>query len=188
MGAELTARDGAASHGDSPRPHIERIARPRHDCPVEADIPTPPWLDGATAALVRAITAGVACRHSDLRAVILYGSVARRDERPLGDPKPSDVDLLLLFDLEPELSRIPYERRLAIFHSIERAHRRHLDAPREVNASPVVRDLADWDAAFVENVARDGLLLWARGPLPAPLAAISGRMLNVERQDTAATA
>jgi hypothetical protein len=33
-------------------------------------------------------------------------------------------------------------------------------------------DLAHWDAVFGENDARDGLLLWARGPLPPALAAV----------------
>lgn len=40
---------------------------------------------------------------------------------------------------------------------------------------PVVHDLADWDEMFVENVARDGLLLWARGPLPDVLAPVAER-------------
>ncbi len=34
------------------------------------------------------------------------------------------------------------------------------------------RTMRDWDTTFVANVARDGLLLWARGPLPAPLSAV----------------
>ncbi len=38
-----------------------------------------------------------------------------------------------------------------------------------------VRDLADWDLTFVESVARDGILLWARGPLPSSLADVASR-------------
>jgi predicted nucleotidyltransferase len=34
-------------------------------------------------------------RHPDLLVVILYGSVARHEERPLDVPDPSDVDLVL---------------------------------------------------------------------------------------------
>jgi predicted nucleotidyltransferase len=143
--------------------------------PDEATIAVVPWLDKDTAAGVRAVAAMVAHHHPDLRTVILYGSVARHDERPLDDPEPSDVDLLLLFDLEAELDRLPSERRSAIFHSIELALRQHREAPREIQAMPVVRNLADWDELFVENVARDGLLLWARGPLPEPLAAVEAR-------------
>jgi len=40
---------------------------------------------------------------------------------------------------------------------------------------PVASDLAGLDACFVENVARDGRLLWARGPLPTALAPIAAR-------------
>lgn len=73
------------------------------------DIRVVPWLDAETASLVLDLAATVACRHADLRAVILYGSIARHVERPLAGRHPSDVDVLLLFDLEPELDRLPHE-------------------------------------------------------------------------------
>jgi len=138
----------------------------------EAEVTLPPrvsWLDDDTAELVQTIVATVARRHTDLRAAILFGSVARGAERLLEDAEPSDVDLLLVFDLEPEWDHQPLERRLAISHSIGLALDQHLHAPREVNVLTAVRDLTDWDPAFVANLATDGLLLWARDPLPAPL-------------------
>lgn len=128
-----------------------------------------PWLDAATAALVRSIVAEVARQHPDFRAAILFGSVARRDERPLSDPDPSDVDLFLLFDLEPELRSLPDERFMSIFRSIGRARDRHRHTPREVQVFIGVRDLVDWDPLFVENLTRDGIILWQRGPLPSSL-------------------
>ncbi len=143
--------------------------------PSETDIPVPPWIDPVTADLARAIIASVAHDHPDLRAVILYGSIARHEERPLDDPEPSDVDLLLLFDLDPELDRIPYEQDIAISRSIGIGRDHHPDAPREVQVVLAVRDLADWDPTFVQGVTRDGMLLWARGPLPEPLAAVISR-------------
>jgi predicted nucleotidyltransferase len=143
----------------------------------EAGTSGPLWLDPKTWSLVCAITFSVASRHPDLRAVILYGSVARHEERSLYDAEPSDVDLLLLFDLDPKLARLPYQQEIAISRSIGLARERHLDAPREVQVMLAVRDLADWDPTFVEGVARDGLLLWARGPLPAPLAPVASRPL-----------
>ncbi len=143
--------------------------------PSEADIPVAPWLDDRTAGLVRAIVATVARRHPDLLAAILYGSVARHDERPLDDAEPSDVDLLLVFDLERELDRLPRERTIAIFDSMGLARDRYLYTPREVQIMLAVRDLADWDPAFVANVAHEGLLLWSRGALPAPLTGIEMR-------------
>ena len=57
-----------------------------------------PWLDAETAAAVIDITQSVAENHPEVQAVILFGSVARREERPLDDPQPSDVDLLLVLD------------------------------------------------------------------------------------------
>ncbi|HLZ24184.1 MAG TPA: nucleotidyltransferase domain-containing protein [Ktedonobacterales bacterium] len=131
-----------------------------------------PWLESEMAALVRAIVTGVARRHADLRAAILFGSVARHEARPLDDAEPSDVDLLLVFDLEPALDHLPLERRLAVSHTIGLAEDQHRAAPREVNVLTAVGNLGDWDSTFVENVARDGILLWSRGPLPRPFASL----------------
>ena len=63
----------------------------------------PPWFDPASAALVRDIVATLVREYVDLLAVILYGSVARRDERPVDAPHPSDVDVLAVFDTDDEL-------------------------------------------------------------------------------------
>lgn len=87
---------------------------------IEDAVRIPPWLDEQTASLVRAIVAEAASRYPDLRAALLFGSVARHEERPLTDAEPSDVDLLLLFDLEPHLSRLPYNRLLAIYEAVAR--------------------------------------------------------------------
>jgi|GEM_PF-2352433 predicted nucleotidyltransferase len=166
MGAQLS------TGGD-----IEETAISVNEPKVRSDVPinsserkwrnqVPSWLDNESAALVRSIVAVVAQHHKDLRAAILFGSVARHEERPLDDPEPSDVDLLLIFDLETELERLPLERRLAISHSIGLALDQHHDPPREVNVLTAIRDLADWDTTFVENIRRDGIVLWARDELP----------------------
>jgi hypothetical protein len=80
-----------------------------------------------------------------LLAVILFGSIARHEERPPDDVYPSNVDLLTIFDTTNRLVK-PY--REDIFATIIDACALHLDTPREVN-----------------------VLLYARGSLPAPLAA-----------------
>ena len=36
-------------------------------------------------------------------------------------------------------------------------------------------NLAGWDNLFISNVARDGVLLWARRPLPDALAPVMAR-------------
>ena len=153
--------------------------QPAHAAPEEAAIPVVPWLDERTASLVRAIVASVPRDHSNLRAAILYGSVARHEERPLDDSEPSDVDVLLLFDLPLGETRLPVAQRLAISESIGCALDRHPYAPREIQTQYAQGDLADWDHTFVENVAQDGILLWARGPLPMPLAAVAARAPQV---------
>ncbi len=46
-----------------------------------------------------------------------------------------------------------------------------LTAPGEVNVLLSDRTMQTWDALFLDNLARDGMLLYARGSLPSPLAA-----------------
>jgi predicted nucleotidyltransferase len=140
-----------------------------------------PWLDAETAAAVIDITQSVAENHPEVQAVILFGSVARREERPLDDPQPSDVDLLLVLDAtvrDPGASRLSREHDLALIHTIGEADYRHRTAPREVQRLFIYMDLANWDPMFIENVARDGILLWSRAPLPAPFAPIAERAVH----------
>jgi predicted nucleotidyltransferase len=131
--------------------------------------PIPAWLDEATTALVKETVNLLIKRHADiLLAVILFGSVARHEERPPDDASPSDVDLLAIFDTTDRLVK-PY--REDIFATIIDAYAYHLDAPREVSVLLSDRTMQTWDSMFLENLARDGILLYARGSLPAPLAA-----------------
>lgn len=140
---------------------------------IEAQIPVVPWLDAETMALLRATIAAVAFAHPRLRAAILFGSVARREERPLSDLHPSDVDLLLLFERLPDQEiDFTYAQRLAIFDSMGPALDRFSHAPREVQVMLATDDLRDWDETFITNVAREGLLLWARGELAGPLSGV----------------
>lgn len=121
-----------------------------------------PWLDHETSALVAAIVAVVAADHPAVQAAILFGSTARHEERPLDDPLPSDLDLLLVVTPDPVRQRLPYAQQLALWESIGDAQYSHRDAPREVEVTLVESTLADWDELFVANVARDGRLLWMR--------------------------
>src|SRR6266566_562535 len=131
--------------------------------------PVPAWLDEATSALVEETVRMLIKRHAKiLLAVILFGSVARHEERPPDDTYPSDVDLFAIFDTTDRLVR-PY--RGDIFATIIDACALHLDAPREVNVLLSDRTMQTWDSMFLDNLARDGMLLYARGSLPNPLAA-----------------
>lgn len=122
-----------------------------------------PWLDEQTLVLLAAIIAAVAAEHPAVQAVILFGSVVRHEERPLDDPYPSDVDLLLLVTPDPVRQRLPYAQQFALWRTIGDVEFQHRSAPREVQVSLVETTLADWDELFITNVARDGILLWRRG-------------------------
>lgn len=166
MGDELSMLSGN---------HVEASRGEQWQPPDEADIRLVPWLDAHTGALVRAITASVASKHPDVLAVILFGSIARHDERSLADREPSDVDLMLLVEPSPPHGRMSLEQEMEIIDTTLAAGDPYGFTPREVKTLLVRRDLADWDPLFIENVARDGILLWARGPLPPLLAAVAER-------------
>lgn len=78
------------------------------------------------------------------------------------------MDLLAFFDTTDSLVR---SYREDIFATIIDACALHLDAPREVNVLLSDRTMQIWGSLFLENLARDGILLSTRGSLPAPLAA-----------------
>ncbi len=137
--------------------------------PVKVTKTIPTWLDSETGSLIGDIIGLLSERHPDLRAVILYGSVARHEERPLSEPDPSDVDLLAILDSDDPLLEVHQGDTLA--HTVGLAYTRHLDAPREVQVMFASRTLQEWDPTFIANVKRDGIVLYKRGPLPAPLAA-----------------
>lgn len=140
----------------------------------------PPWLDPASAALLSDIVATLVREYTDLHAVILYGSIARHDERPLDVSNPSDVDMLAIFDTDDEL--VTVHRGLAVSQTLGAAYGRHLDAPRDVRVMLASRSLREWDPTFIASVARDGIPLFTRGKLPDalvpthPLEAASDRM------------
>ena len=132
------------------------------------------WLDEGTAALVQDTIATVARSRPDLLAAILYGSVARHEERPLDDPHPSDIDLLLIFNSEDADFSIEHARE--IIPLLGQALDRHLDALREVQVLFSSRGMCEWDPTFVANVARDGKVLLARGPLPQALSGLASSL------------
>ena len=134
-----------------------------------------PWLDEGTARVVAAIVGTVAAEHPALRAAILYGSVARHEERALTDQAPSDVDLLLLFTPSPNEHDLTFQEHRAVFASIGQGRATEPEPPREIQVLPAADNLANWDEAFVENVAHDGILLLSTGELPSSLEAIRQR-------------
>ncbi len=126
-------------------------------------------LDKATRKLIEDIINVLSEHYPDLLAVILYGSVARHEERPLSDSHPSDVDLFVVFESDDPL--IAIRRGDALAHTVGMAYNRHLDAPHEVSVQFSSRTLREWDPTFIAGIQRDGIVLFARRSLPAPLAA-----------------
>ena len=109
----------------------------------------------------------LAQRHPEVLAIILYGSVARHEERPVDEPNPIDVDLLVILNGNRETVR---SQMLALVHTAGLAEDRHVDAPREVKVLLSSRTSQEWDPDFIANVKRDGRILYRRGELPAPFA------------------
>lgn len=143
---------------------------------TEISIAPIPWLDPVTATAVDDIARMLVSHHPEVQAIILFGSVARREERPIDDPNTSDVDLLLVLDpsvVNPNAARLTHAQELALRATIGDADYRHR-SPRAINVLFMNRDLANWDSLFIENVARDGIVIWARGAVPP-------RLKNAER-------
>mgnify|MGYP001327309620 CR=1 FL=1 len=137
--------------------------------PLQKTTNIPLWLDTATRALIEDIIRLLSERHPDLLAVILYGSMARHEERPIDASNTSDVDLLAVFTNDDPLLDVHQGDSLS--HTLGLAYMRHLDAPREVQVMFASHTLQEWDPTFIANVRRDGIVLYARGALPTPLAA-----------------
>ncbi len=133
----------------------------------------PSWLDSATASLVEDIVQTLAARRADVLAIILYGSIARHDERSLDDAYPSDVDLLAIFDTDDE--RFSLREGKALFSILGEAYNRHLDILRDVKVMFASRNLGEWDSTFIASISRDGVLLWTRGELPDVLLPVAHR-------------
>jgi len=128
----------------------------------------PSWLDSETSALVRDKIEMLVSHHPDILAIILYGSIARHEERSTDDSYPSDVDLLAIFAGDKASIR---NQRPELFDSMGLAENRHLKAPREVNVMFTSRTSQEWDPTFIANVKRDGIILFQRGELPGAFAA-----------------
>ncbi len=131
----------------------------------------PRWLDAETRALVAELVVTLAGACPDLLTVLLYGSIARHDERPLDDPQPSDVDLLAIFATDDE--DVTAHQGLAVSQALGPAYEQHLAAPRDVQVMLASRTLAEWDPTFVANVARDGKVLFTRRGWPLELGTAS---------------
>ncbi len=89
--SEITGRTPAAERP----PRVPATAPVRSAKPEKARRRLP-WLDNQTAAEVDAIVEALASTQPEVLAVIVFGSMARHDERPLTNPEPSDVDLLIV--------------------------------------------------------------------------------------------
>jgi predicted nucleotidyltransferase len=125
-------------------------------------------LDRETSLLVDEIVDLLPERHPDVLAIILYGSVARHEERALDEPDPSDVDILVVVDTEDKHGI--HAQRKSLFETLGLAKMHHLEAGRDVNVMFTSRTAQEWDETFIENVKRDGIILYQRVSLPVAFA------------------
>lgn len=161
---------------------------------LERQLPLVWWLDAATAYALRRAIALIVAGGPDVQAIILFGSVARREERPLTDQAPSDVDVLVIFDppASTQQQTLHYEReegaesltprqQALLSQAVIRALQAFPDTARDLSVTGALPPFAHWGRTFLEHVAQDGLLLWARTSppdLPSPLEAVGQRMLS----------
>lgn len=144
--------------------------------PVDEEaLPLISWLDPQTAGYLRRVVTLTARQSPHVLAVILFGSVARREERPLTDRHPSDVDVLALFTPVGDQDALTSEQHMALSWAVVHAYEAYPDATRDVQVLGALTHFKHWDESFVENVARDGILLWSRGPLPDALRPVMER-------------
>ncbi len=150
-------------------------------------IPAVPWLDAATNRYLRRLIALAVSANPDVEAVILFGSAARRALRTMTDAEPSDVDVLFLMTASPDSTppgRITREQHLAMARAEVAAYPATVErVARTVQTVTADPSFAGWDPSFPAGIVRDGVLLWARGALPAALAAIARRPLSAVASD-----
>lgn len=146
-------------------------------------VPEIPWLDAATNRYLRRLIALAVSANPDVEAVILFGSAARHELRPVTDRQPSDVDVLFLMTPHSDHDSgsahpkcITREQHLAISVAEVEALPETLDETM-LQVQTIVADpsFEGWDPSFVRSIANDGILLWARGALPAALAPVAQR-------------
>ena len=211
---------GASSHDRSPHlteanteakethEAVEQVSdpiTPASTHTLEQQLPVVAWLDPASANALRRLVSLLALGAPRVRAILLFGSVARHDERPLTDPAPSAVDLLVLFDppaaLPPaaaghgqagtaqpaqpaQQESLTDQQQAVLSQAVVQALLAFPDAARDFHVTGAIPPFIRWDASFLALVAQDGLLVWAATSppdLPAPLDTL--RTLQDEMQD-----
>ena len=138
------------------------------------DIPVVPWLDPKTMYSIQTLVVKLVTTHSVICAVLLFGSIARHDEKPLDDTDPSDVDLLILYEapVPHHLSTGQSSSRLQeleIESSISGTASAHLyvhPSPRECDLHIVPVTLHNESPLFIAGVVEDAVPLWCHDPWP----------------------
>ncbi len=87
-----------------------------------------------------------------LKQLVLYGSFARGEE-----DRRSDVDLLLVVDTaeDPEKTEVAEKARRVVAEAFSRAG-------SERGVQIALTNLQGMDESFIENVAREGVVLWGK--------------------------
>lgn len=88
----------------------------------------------------------------ELTHLVIYGSIARGEEE-----RESDVDILLIFDSKEDPEKTDLARIAR--KEIENAF---VKAGCERNAQITMTNLSAIDESFIENVAREGIVVWGR--------------------------
>jgi predicted nucleotidyltransferase len=144
-----------------------------HDTPAtrgDLQLPQIPWLDSGTTEALRRTIVQLIGAAPEIVAMILFGSVARHEERPFTDPQPSDVDVLVLFDPSIQTADDPKREHGMLSEGLTQREHKLLSAAvvqalievpqgaRDINLTGALTTFAGWDSAFVKHIAQDGIL------------------------------
>lgn len=143
--------------------------------PRRLGIDVPPWLDTNTFAPEWEIIRAVAGRLKGVLAMILYGAATHRQEFIRGKLGPVTLELLVIMDTDDEQvvqkAHTPLKQILTTIRGFELTDFDDL----YMRFTFVSRDLREVESQLIATVAQDGLLIWARGPVPQVLAAVAMR-------------
>ena len=102
-------------------------------------------LDQETAAYIRYVTLQIAQTVPHALAALLFGSVARHNARPLTDPCPSDVDVLVVCSPEGDQEEVSSEQHAALSRAVVSGYEAYPNTLRDVEILGALTHFMGWD-------------------------------------------
>lgn len=135
----------------------------------------PPWLDDDLYIGELEIVHAMILHLPDILAVILYGAAVHRQDFVSGGSGPVTLELLVIMDTDDE--QVALNAQISLTQILTTTHGFQPNDLSELymRLTFVSRGLRERENQLIATVARDGLLIWARAPVPPVLAAVAMR-------------